>query len=124
MEHRKYFELEESIEYEGKYKLCINVEAFAPYMGITSGSFGVMPARLLGLSYATYLRFCRDMLGAELIGRQDLYVQPYFQLNEETRLFIKILNKRADYIMDEAADPHEYYRMEDGTIARKAFNEN
>ncbi len=123
MEHLQHFTLEESAEYADKYQIRMNIDTFNPFMGTTSGSYHVMAARLMNLDYPTYLRFCRDILGAELIGRNELYVRPVFDLTEEVRTFVKILNKRADYIMSEAQNPYEYYRKEDGSIGRKPFNE-
>ena len=58
----EYFTLEESPYKPGKYTLRINFDKL-PEMR-TTGSFNLLPARLLNLSYAQYLRFCRDIVGA------------------------------------------------------------
>lgn len=77
--NKKYFYLEESPCHPGKYKVAMNFDTLP---GIrTIGSYNLLPARLLCLSYAEYLRFCRDELGAEIIGKKCMYPVAYF-LNE------------------------------------------
>ena len=64
----------------------------------TKGSYNIMPARLLGLSYANYLRMCRDFYGATLNG-EGLYITPRFPNSKKLDEFIKELNARADLVM-------------------------
>ena len=66
---KKYFYLEESPCNKGKYMICLSHNEF-PFEDGTKGSYNVIVARFLGLSYAQYLRFARDILGAELIGKK------------------------------------------------------
>lgn len=73
---KRYFYVEESPYQPGKYTIRLNFDAL-PNM-TTTGSYNLLPARLLGLSYADYLRFCRDELGAEIIGKKSMYPVAYF----------------------------------------------
>lgn len=115
----KYFYLEESPIYKNKYIIRLNHDKFLFPTG-TSGSYNVFIARVLNLSYADYLRYSRDRLGAELIGKQSRYVMAYYDKNQTTEAFIKLLNKRMEYIMNEHNFPYEY-KEENGEIKRIPF---
>ena len=118
----KYFYLEESPIYKNKYIIRLNHDKFLFPTG-TSGSYNVFIARVLNLSYADYLRYSRDRLGAELIGKQSRYVMVYYDKNQTTEAFIKLLNKRMEYIMNEHNFPYEY-KEENGEIKRIPFKNN
>ena len=118
----KYFYLEESPIYKNKYIIRLNHDKFLFPTG-TSGSYNVFIARVLNLSYADYLRYSRDRLGAELIGKQSRYVMAYYDKNQATEAFIKLLNKRMEYIMNEHNFPYEY-KEENGEIKRIPFKNN
>lgn len=118
----KYFYLEESPIYKNKYIIRLNHDKFLFPTG-TSGSYNVFIARVLNLSYADYLRYSRDRLGAELIGKQSRYVMAYYDKNQTTEAFIKLLNKRMEYIMNEHNFPYEY-KEENGEIKRIPFKNN
>ena len=124
---KKYFYLDESPFYKNKYMICLNHDLFLFPTG-TTGSFNVFIARVLNLSYADFLRYCRDRLGAELIGKNKRYVIPYFDKNNEsTSALIKLLNTRMEYIMNEHEYPFEYMEDENGSVVRTPFikgNEN
>ena len=115
----KYFYLEESPTYSNKYLIKIKHDEFLFPHG-TAGSYNVFIARVMNLSYAQYLRFARDQLGAELIGRNRLYVLPYFVRNKETDMFIRLLNSRMEYIMNEHNNPYDYSEV-DGKVVRTPF---
>ena len=115
----KYFYLEESPIYKNKYIIRLNHDKFLFPTG-TSGSYNVFIARVLNLSYADYLRYSRDRLGAELIGKQSRYVMAYYDKDQTTEAFIKLLNKRMEYIMNEHNFPYEY-KEENGEIKRIPF---
>ena len=88
----KYFYLEESPSHPGKYKVTMNFDALP---GIrTAGSYNLLPARLLCLSYAEYLRFCRDQLGAEIIGKKSMYPVAYFSDIKSAEGLVNTLNSR------------------------------
>ena len=118
----KYFYLEESPIYKNKYIIRLNHDKFLFPTG-TSGSYNVFIARVLNLSYADYLRYSRDRLGAELIGKQSRYVMAYYDKNQTTEAFIKLLNKRMEYIMNEHSFPYEY-KEENGEVKRIPFKNN
>lgn len=116
----KFFFLDTSPLYKNKYVIRFNInENLFPYG--TMGSYNVFPARLLNLSYAEYLRYCRDKLGAELVGKGTRYVTPYFDDNDEVRLLIKLLNTRMSYIINERDFPYEYHQEVDGSVTRTSF---
>lgn len=118
----KYFYLDESPIYKNKYIIRLNHDKFLFPTG-TSGSYNVFIARVLNLSYADYLRYSRDRLGAELIGKQSRYVVAYYDKNQATEAFIKLLNKRMEYIMHEHNFPYEY-KEENGEVKRIPFEQN
>ena len=111
----KFFYFDESPIYTNKYILRLNIDNFLFPKG-TNGSFNVFPARVLNLSYADYLRYVRDRLDAELVGKGTKYVVPYFDRNETTDAFVKLLNKRMEYIMEEHRHPYDYKEVEEGKI--------
>ena len=118
----KYFYLEESPIYKNKYIIRLNRDKFLFPTG-TSGSYNVFIARVLNLSYADYLRYSRDRLGAELVGKQSRYVVAYYDKNQTTEAFVKLLNKRMEYIMHEHSFPYEY-KEENGEVKRIPFKQN
>ena len=62
------------------------------------GSGHVLQARLLGLSYAEYLRFCYHIAdGAVTIrGKNSLYPVAYWKKSEHLYLMVKLLNNKMD----------------------------
>lgn len=108
----KYFYLDESPVYKERYVLRANFD-LCKFTGYTRGSYGVFPARLLGVSYATYLRYCRDVLGADLVGKNARYVTPYFMDTEEVKTFVKLLNLRMEYVLDLRRNPYKYKQVGD-----------
>ena len=92
-----YFTLEES-PYQLGYNM-IKIDEEKVHIGYTTGSRNVFMARLMGLSWANFLRLCRDKYGAKLVGKKSLYVGPYFpkDLNGGKEL-CKELNRRMDFI--------------------------
>ena len=119
---KKYFYLEEASSYKNKYIIKLNHELFLFPHG-TSGSYNVFVARVLNLSYADYLRYARDRIGAELIGKNTRYVMAYYNNDANTAALIKLLNTRMEYIMNEHKYPFNYTEEEDGKITRTPFTE-
>jgi hypothetical protein len=99
----RYFIGEESPYYEGKFVVKINHEKLP--VGFTRGSYNLLAARVMNLSYAQYLRFCRDQLNAEIIGKNNLYPVAYFSNDRTFRAFIELLNKRMELIMYDRKTP-------------------
>lgn len=116
----KYFYIDTSPIYTNKSIIRLNLEKFLFPNG-TDGSYGVFIARLLNLSYVDYLRYARDRLGAELVGKGHLYPVPYFDRSKELDAFVKLLNMRMEYIMHEHEYPFDYIEKEDGRIERVPF---
>lgn len=65
---------------------------------VGGGSGHVLQARLLGLSYAEYLRFCYHIGdGAVTIrGKNSLYPVAYWKKSENLYLMVKLLNNKMD----------------------------
>ena len=77
MKKIKIFSREESVSYPGKYIIRVDLDKF--HLNYTEGSYNVICARLMGLTYAQYLRMCRDCFGAEIIGKGSMYPVAYFK---------------------------------------------
>lgn len=100
---REYFYFDESPAFPNKYMIRVNHEALG--CTYTEGSYNVLCARLLGLDYPTYLRYCRDVFGAELIGKGCRYIYPVFNKDSLTRQLVKTLNAIAALIIFEREHP-------------------
>ena len=103
---QEIFYSEESPYQTGYYMIKVHHDKF--YLNNTTGSYNIIAARVLNLSYAQYLRFCRDILGATLIGKGALYPAPYFKSGENLNVLLKLLNARAnDIIFTKTHPDHE-----------------
>lgn len=100
----EYFVLEESPSRHGKYTIHLNFDKFPSQLS-TSGSFNLLPARLLNLSYAQYLRFCRDIVGGEIAGKNTIYPIVYFNKTMTTNAFVRLLNSRMNLVVWEREHP-------------------
>lgn len=103
MKKLKIFYRDESAAQPGKYVIRANHELF--HLDSTEGSFNIIGARLMGLTYAQYLRMCRDIYGAEIIGKGNLYPYPVFKLSQGLNDLIEQLNARANLILWEREHP-------------------
>ena len=103
MKKVKCFEREESANYPGKYIIRSVHDNF--HLDYTEGSFNIICARLMGLSYSDYLRMCRDCFGAEIIGKGSNYPVAYFKLSQELMDLIEQLNARANLVLWEREHP-------------------
>ena len=100
----EYFVLEESPSRPGKYTIRLNFDKYPSQLS-TSGSFNLLPARLLNLSYAQYLRFCRDIVGGEIAGKNTIYPIVYFNKTMTTNAFVRLLNSRMNLVVWEREHP-------------------
>ena len=100
----EYFVLEESPSRPGKYTIRLNFDKFPSQLS-TSGSFNLLPARLLNLSYAQYLRFCRDLVAGEIAGKNTIYPIVYFNKTMTTNAFVRLLNSRMNLVVWEREHP-------------------
>lgn len=95
---RKIFYKDESAVHPGKYLIRVKLEEFN--LDSTTGSFSIIAARLFGITYAQYLRMCRDHYGAEIYGKSSNYPVAYFKLSKELDSLIAQLNERANLILE------------------------
>lgn len=86
--------------------------------GKMNGSWNILPARLLGIGYADYLRFCRDILNAQIRGKNTKYPIAYFQNTKELQQFLRLLNKRVELLFWEKEHPDFW-----NTVSEKEFEE-
>ena len=103
MKRVKCFMRDESASQPGKYIIRPIHENF--FLESTEGSFNIIGARLMGLTYANYLRMCRDVYGAEIIGKGQRYPVAYFNLSQGLADLIEELNARANLVLWEREHP-------------------
>ena len=99
----KCFVKDESASNPGKFIIRPVHENF--HLDYTEGSFSVIGARLFGISYASFLRMCRDCYGAELIGKNSKYPVAYFKQSKGLELLLEDLNTRANLVLWEREHP-------------------
>lgn len=97
------FRIEEAINYPDKWVIKPVHENF--HLDSTTGSFNLIMGRVLGLSYAQYLRFCRDICGAEIYGKNIKYPVAYFKRGATLNRLVGLLNSRANLILWERNHP-------------------
>lgn len=73
-------------------------EDFKESIGMVFGSLNVFKARLMNLSFASFLRMCRDVYGAELRGNTG-FTYPVWTNRDDCELLTKELNKRLKQIL-------------------------
>lgn len=118
----RYFYLEHSPVYQDKYIIRFDYDDNLFPTG-TSGSYDVFISRLLNLSYADYLRYARDRLGAQLVGKNSRYITVLFDYDLNSKALVKLLNKRLEYILNERDFPYDYEEEENGEITLIPFDE-
>lgn len=119
----KYFYLEHSLVYQNKYVIRFDNYLF-PYTTEIPDSYDVFISRLLNLSYANYLRYARDRLGAQLIGKNSRNITVLFDNSLEVKAFINLINKRLEYIINERDYPYDYEEEDNGEITLIPFDED
>lgn len=92
----KYFDIEESYTFPNSYLIKPNFSTINIYH--IEGSVAIICARLMNLSYANYLRMCRDLLDAEIIGKGHKYPAVYFKNKTLVLKFVKLLDKRMEVV--------------------------
>ena len=80
-----------------KFFICPNHDRL--HLEYTNGSFNIICARIMGLSYANYLRMCRDRYGADIIGKGCKYPVAFFEKNKKADELVSILNSKAKEIL-------------------------
>lgn len=94
---KNYFFWDESPYEQGKFLLKPDFDLLP--LGVAKGSYHLLAARVAGLSYANYLRACRDKYGATLIGKNCVWVLPYF--DKPNAALSNELNKRVELLLKE-----------------------
>lgn len=94
----KCFTKEESASHPGKWTIRPVHDNF--HLNSTTGSFNIICARLVSMTYAQYLRMCRDCFGAEIIGKNSIYPVAYFANNKKLDELVELLNNRANLVLD------------------------
>ena len=117
-----YFAFEEANG--NRFLIKCNPELIPTFTGRIYGAPTVLASRLLGLSFPQYLRYCRDVLGAEVIGRGKLYPVIYFEKNPATTQLVKLLNSRLELIIQEFENPYLFTKDDEGNIIKTDFNGN
>lgn len=87
-----YVEISPSMLYKG-FAIGFKTDKL-PFI-MKHGSYNVLSARLMNLSYDQYLRYCRDYYGAKLIGKNSYYVVPVFPNEQSAILVGQEIDKRA-----------------------------
>lgn len=101
LEKLKCFQVVESTDLPGLFyiePIYINFHLIS-----TRGNFNVICARLLNISYANYLRLCRDQMGATIIGKNSYYPIAYFKSKKIVEALVNLLNARAYLVLWERA---------------------
>jgi hypothetical protein len=104
MKKVKCFIKDESTSHPGKYIIRPIHENF--HLNSTEGSFNIICARLMGLTYAQYLRMCRDCFDAEIMGKDSMYPVAYFKRSKKMDDLIDNLNARANMVLWEREHPN------------------
>ena len=122
----KCFMRDESAAHPGKWIIRPIYDNF--HLSETTGSYNLICARLLGLTYAQYLRMCRDCFGAEIIGKGSAYPVAYFKRSKELDALIDFLNAQASMVLWEREHPdfeeHARYVEEKNPDFYKAVTQN
>ena len=95
---KKFFYVDTSPYYPEKYVLRLVHENFGLH-GFR-GSCNCIPAKLMMLSYANYLRLCRDVYGAEIYGKNTKYPIALFSDKKRAEELTKELNRRAVLVVN------------------------
>ena len=94
-----YFKLEESASRPNWFIIMPVHERISEFFKTPfEGSYSVLGARLLGLTYSKYLRFLRDVIGADIVGKNSMYPVAYLKKTEEAQMLVRLLDKRMEAI--------------------------
>lgn len=118
----RYFKFEEANG--NKFLLKCIPENIPVFTGKIYGAPTVLASRLLGLSFPQYLRYCRDILNAEIIGRNKLYPTIYFEKNTASMQLVKLLNSRMELLMNLYDNPYVYKTDDEGNLLKIDLNGN
>lgn len=94
----KYFKVIEA-PYDNDHFIISGTDLYYNYFKYTDGSYSVFNARIMGLTYASYLRMARDNFNAKLRGKGHKYPSCYFDKKEDAEKLAKILDERLSYLI-------------------------
>lgn len=93
---KDFYKIEQSPVHK-KYLIKINFDNLKEPI-YTNGSYSVMPARTLGISYAKYLKYCRDNYGATIVGKGEKYPIALFNSEAKAKKLLALLNSRMEMV--------------------------
>lgn len=94
----RYFKVIEA-PYDNNHFIISGTDAYYDYFKWTDGSYNVYHARIMGLTYASYLRMVRDNFGAKLRGKGHKYPSSFFEDKKDAEKLAKILDERLCYLI-------------------------
>lgn len=115
---KEYFFLEEGLA--NRFLLKWHPEMVCDPQPI-NGALSVLASRLLGLDFVSYLRYCRDKLGAEVTGKNHLYPTVFFEKTPAAMQLVKLLNSRLELILQEREHPYDFIKDDEGNIIKIDF---
>lgn len=77
----------------GRYLIRFSEKVYK-FFGKTESSYNVIPSRILGLSYPSFLRFVRDKFNAEIDNQSLKYPVAQFNSEKDCQEVCDILNER------------------------------
>lgn len=110
---KDFFFAQKSVSYDDRFIIGINFERL-PLKGSVNGSYNVLCARVMDLNYADYLRMCRDVFGAELLGKDSKYPFALFKRGNALDALLKVLNTRTKFLLYRKEHPYEIVKTEYG----------
>lgn len=97
---KTYF-IAENVSFSDKEKFIIIPKDYDFFrMNISKGgSYAVLPARILGISYPTYLKYLREKYpnSVTLEGKNNYYIREYWCEGKDLQDFLSFLNQRAEH---------------------------
>lgn len=78
---------------DGTYMIRYSDEVYS-FIGWTESSYNVVPARIMGISFPSFLRFARDKYNAILGGQSQKYLTMIFKDKKDCQDLCDILNER------------------------------
>ena len=120
----EYFYLDKIPTNDNLYAIRLHHEKF-PFKTPIEGSYNIIMARLCGLSYPDFLRMCRDILDATLIGRlgQTIFPYPLFKRSSKLDAFMKFLNARAEYAIECQKHPYQIRKNKSGDYIKEFYED-
>lgn len=95
----KYFKVDNASYNKGYYTVT-GTDSFYNYFKWTDGSYKVFYARIMGLTYPSYLRMVRNNFSAELSGKGHKYPSAYFKNKDDAERLASTLDKRLEYLIN------------------------